>query len=176
MPDPIPPDFSIEVSLGDPLALARFTRAVLKENGLGYRDQEMHTGVAASLVYGLAQGQRVPERAMLQFASVATLKARSRETRLFWAAVFDRLSHEQRGGDAPPFPAAPERELLPSVEPPLLPPPSTPEQIAALYASLRLPQSREAVLQLLVSLRAVECAAGVSDDARDGGNAGDGAA
>lgn len=122
--------------------VAHFTQAVLAENGLSYREQELHTGVGASTVYRMALGNAVGVRAVQQFAAFAAYRSRRKETKAFWTGTLSRFNHTETG-DAPVqaesgFAAA------------------SPEEVALLYADLALPVNRKAVTELLRALRASE--------------------
>jgi hypothetical protein len=119
--------------------VAHFTQATLAENGLSYREQEMHTGVGASTVYRMALGNAVGVRAVQQFAAFAAYSSRREETKAFWSGTLSRFN--------------PVEEFHDSAD-------ASPESIAALYAALAHPDNRRAVAQLLRALQASETAAG----------------
>lgn len=118
--------------------VAHFTQATLAENGLSYREQEMHTGVGASTVYRMALGNAVGVRAVQQFAAFAAYSSRREETKAFWAGTLSRFN--------------PVEEYLDAAD-------DSPESIAALYATLAHPANRRAVAQLLRALQASETTA-----------------
>jgi hypothetical protein len=116
--------------------VGHFTQAALAENGLSYREQELHTGVGASTVYRMALGNAVGVRAVQQFAAFAAYRARTEETKAFWAGTLSRLHPTETPLSAD----------------------ASAEEIAALYAQLARPESRKAVMNLLHSLQASEAA------------------
>ena len=122
--------------------VAHFTQAVLAENGLSYREQELHTGVGASTVYRMALGNAVGVRAVQQFAAFAAYRSRREETKAFWTGTLSRFNHTETEITAVQvewgFAAA------------------SPEEIASLYADLALPANRKAVTELLRALQASE--------------------
>lgn len=118
--------------------VAHFTQAALAENGLSYREQEMHTGVGASTVYRMALGSAVGVRAVQQFAAFAAYGARRAETKAFWAGTLSRFNPAEEKHD---------------------PAEASSEEIATLYSKLTHPDSRKAVTQLLQALQASEAAA-----------------
>jgi len=63
--------------------IAAQVRRLLEENGWSYREQELHTGVQASVVYDLTLCRPVQKEWLRQFASVAQSLARDPEARRF---------------------------------------------------------------------------------------------
>lgn len=122
--------------------VAHFTQAALAENGLSYREQELHTGVGASTVYRMALGNAVGVRAVQQFAAFAAYGAHREETKAFWTGTLSRFNHAEPEG----VPAQADPGFVAA----------SPEEIATLYADLALPANRKAVTELLRALQASE--------------------
>jgi hypothetical protein len=84
----------------------------------------------------MALGNAVGVRAVQQFAAFAAYRARTEETKAFWAGTLSRLHPTETPLSAD----------------------ASAEEIAALYAQLARPESRKAVMNLLHSLQASEAA------------------
>jgi len=141
--------------------IAAQVRRLLEENGWSYREQELHTGVQASVVYDLTLCRPVQKEWLRQFASVAQSLARDPEARRFWGMLLSRISTDSapsviddscvdwllgdprgvRSGDAVAFVG----ELTPEAA-----------EILRLYEGLRSPESRRAARRLLEQLYAHE--------------------
>ena len=128
--------------------VAHFTQAALAENGLSYREQELHTGVGASTVYRMALGNAVGVRAVQQFAAFAAYGSRREETKAFWTGTLSRFNHAESEGDVT-MPS--EKGMGDCVT-------ASPGEIAALYAHLVQPANRKTITDLLRALQASEAA------------------
>jgi hypothetical protein len=81
------------VAVGDRGTLAHYTDAILRENGLSYREQEEITGISGALVYRMANGGQVSADDVRRFARTAARMTVRVDAGLFWARLENRLSH-----------------------------------------------------------------------------------